>query len=122
MDWQAKLESAEREYVARSARDPAESRRPDLLIAAAGSAAWAAGLAALMLGRTETAREWLRRAANTYCDRDAYGVAVASVLRSFETRDAYLEDVPVADTVLVLEALAARRGMQARPSSPLLPV
>jgi hypothetical protein len=47
---------------------------------------------------------------------------VALVLRSFEERDAYLEDVPVADTVLALEALAERRGVAARPRSPLLPV
>ena len=33
------------------------------------------------------------------------------MLESFETRDSYLEDVPVADTVLVLQALAGRRGM-----------
>ena len=32
------------------------------------------------------------------------------VLESFETREAYLEDIPVADTVIVLEALAERRG------------
>ena len=36
-----------------------------------------------------------------------YVEAVESVLRSFETRDEYLEDMPVADTVLVLQALAA---------------
>ena len=40
-----------------------------------------------------------------------YAEAVESVLESFENRDAYLEDVPVADTVLVLQALAGRRGM-----------
>lgn len=50
-----------------------------------------------------------------------YVEAVEEVLRSFETRDAYLEDVPVADTVLVLQALAARRGMAADLVSPLLP-
>jgi hypothetical protein len=43
------------------------------------------------------------------------------VLDSFETRDAYLEDIPVADTVLVLQALAARRGLEAALSSELLP-
>ena len=43
------------------------------------------------------------------------------MLRSFETRDEYLEDLPVADTVLVLQALAGRRGMAAGLSSPLLP-
>jgi tetratricopeptide (TPR) repeat protein len=50
-----------------------------------------------------------------------YVEAVETVLESFETRDEYLEDVPVADTVLVLQALAARRGMAAELSSPLLP-
>ncbi len=50
-----------------------------------------------------------------------YTVAVEGVLESFETREAYLEDVPVADTVLVLQALAARRGMAAELESTLLP-
>jgi len=50
-----------------------------------------------------------------------YTIAVESVLESFETREEYLEDVPVADTVLVLQALAARRGIATELSSPLLP-
>jgi hypothetical protein len=50
-----------------------------------------------------------------------YAYAVESVLDSFETRNEYLEDIPVADTVLVLQALAARRGIAAELSSPLLP-
>jgi hypothetical protein len=50
-----------------------------------------------------------------------YVEAVESVLESFETREEYLEDVPVADTVLVLQALAARREMAAELDSPLLP-
>jgi hypothetical protein len=50
-----------------------------------------------------------------------YETAVRNVLRSFETRDEYLEDIPVADTVLVLQALAARRGLAVELSSPLLP-
>jgi len=54
-------------------------------------------------------------------DGDSYRDAAGLVLRSFEERDAYLEDVPVADTVLVLEALAARRGLAAGLESPLLP-
>jgi hypothetical protein len=47
--------------------------------------------------------------------------AVESVLESFESRDAYLEDVPVADTVLVLQALASGRNMAADLTSDLLP-
>jgi hypothetical protein len=50
-----------------------------------------------------------------------YAYAVESVLESFETREEYLEDLPVADTVLVLQALAARREMAAELSSALLP-
>jgi hypothetical protein len=43
------------------------------------------------------------------------------VLESFEQRNEYLEEIPVADTVLVLQALAAKRGLAAALSSPLLP-
>lgn len=50
-----------------------------------------------------------------------YIEAVEDVLESFETRDEYLEDLPVADTVMVLQALAARRDMAAELSSSLLP-
>jgi hypothetical protein len=50
-----------------------------------------------------------------------YVEAVEDVLESFAARDKYLEDVPVADTVLVLQALAARRGMAAELESELLP-
>ena len=51
-----------------------------------------------------------------------YAEAVERVLESFETRDEYLEEIPVADTVLVLQALAVRRGLAgAELSSPLLP-
>jgi hypothetical protein len=50
-----------------------------------------------------------------------YAEAIEAVLESFETRDKYLEDTPVADTVLVLQALAARRGMVVELESELLP-
>jgi hypothetical protein len=55
-------------------------------------------------------------------DRVGYTEAVEAVLESFETREGHLEDVPVADTVLVLQALAARRGLAAELESALLPV
>lgn len=54
-------------------------------------------------------------------DRLGYIEAVESVLESFETREEYLEDVPIADTVLVLQELAARRDLAAELESPLLP-
>lgn len=54
-------------------------------------------------------------------DRIGYIDAVEDVLASFETRDDYLEDVPVADTVIVLQTLAEQRELAAELSSPLLP-
>jgi tetratricopeptide (TPR) repeat protein len=54
-------------------------------------------------------------------DVAGYATAVESVLESFETRTEYLEDLPVADTVMVLQALAERRAMAAELSSSLLP-
>ena len=50
-----------------------------------------------------------------------YTYAVESVLESFENRDEYLEEMPVADTVIVLQSLAARRGIAAELESTLLP-
>jgi len=44
-------------------------------------------------------------------DAGAYRDAVDSVRRSFEEREAFLEDVPVPDTALALDELAARRGL-----------
>jgi hypothetical protein len=99
--------------------------------------AYAAALALLTLGRDEDART----PASSLRDRDdfppavadavatlaaedtaGYTIAVEDVLDSFEQRDEYLEDIPVADTVLVLQALAERRDMSAPlPASPLLP-
>jgi tetratricopeptide (TPR) repeat protein len=97
---------------------------------------YAAALALLVLGEDVEARP----VATTLRDRDDFPPAVADalatiaagdrlgyinavedVLESFETRDEYLEDIPVADTVLVLQALAARRDLAAELSSPLLP-
>jgi tetratricopeptide (TPR) repeat protein len=97
---------------------------------------YAAALALLVLGRRAEARAQAD-AIRTHADfpsevGDAlafiaagdvlgYVYAVESVLESFETRTEYLEDIPVADTVLVLQALAARDGIAAELSSPLLP-
>jgi len=216
VDWEAKLAWAQVEHEARAGRPPAAGERPDLHLTAVASAAWAAGLAALMLGRRDEAAGWLRRAADEYrasweiappgswgrpiaalrcrlmagdqagarrdaewalsagalpadgpiqryCgvlallvlreddaaareadvlveegleprtvaealaalarrDAEAYGRALRGVLHSFETRDAFLEDVRVADTVLVLQALAAPRDLEVALPSALLPV
>ena len=55
-------------------------------------------------------------------DGEAFSDARRAVLASFEERKAFLEDVPVADTVLVLDALARERGLDIEPlASRLLP-
>jgi hypothetical protein len=50
-----------------------------------------------------------------------YAHAVERVLVSFEERDEYLEDLPAADTVMVLQAIAERRALTAELESELLP-
>ncbi len=55
-------------------------------------------------------------------DRTEYAIAVESVLDSFEHRNDFLEDVRVADTVLLLQILAGARDMAVDlPTSELLP-
>ncbi len=54
-------------------------------------------------------------------DADAYEAAIRALLADFERRDEYLEDTPVADTVLALHLLAVERGLAVQLSSPLLP-
>ena len=215
MDWQAKLAWAGAEHERRLVAALGPDEREDLRLAGIAGASWAAGLAALMLGRDGEARDRLRRAADEYdaswraappgswgrpiamircrlmagdhegaradasaavaagvldapgpiggycaalallalgrdedagvvaariadglepasvadalgtiarADGAAYVAARLAVLRSFEERDAFLEDVRVADTVLVLDALALERGLELPPlPSPLLP-
>jgi hypothetical protein len=100
--------------------------------------AYAAALARLVLGEDRQAAELAKtlRAADEDAfpapvaeaiaglaagDGGAYAVGSVAVLASFETREVYLEDIPVADTVIVLEALADRRGIATCPRSSLLP-
>jgi hypothetical protein len=55
-------------------------------------------------------------------DRAGYLIAVESILDSFEQRSDFLEDVAIADTVLVLQLLAAARDTAVDlPASPRLP-
>jgi hypothetical protein len=44
-------------------------------------------------------------------DAEAYAAAVARIRGSFAAREAFLEDVPVPDTALALDVLAATRGL-----------
>lgn len=95
---------------------------------------YAATLALLVLGRRDEAA----RLAGTLDDfpRDVaaalsaiaagdaagYEAAAGAVVASFESRDAFLEDVAVADTPLVLDLLARRNGVvRLLPTSPVLP-
>jgi hypothetical protein len=98
---------------------------------------YAAALALLALGRWPEARhvveslrerdDFPRDVADALAYIAAHDVvgyieAVESVVDSFETREEYLEDVAVADTALVLQELARRRGIEhALPASPVLP-
>jgi hypothetical protein len=54
-------------------------------------------------------------------DAAAYRRAVEAVVGDFEARTEHLTGVAVADTALMLERLAALRGLAARPSSALMP-
>ena len=54
-------------------------------------------------------------------DSSGYESAIGDLVADFESRDEYLEDVPVADTVLALQELAAARGIAAALASTLLP-
>jgi hypothetical protein len=123
-DW----EGAERDAEWTLAQGAADSESP--------IGRYAACLALLVLGRDDEARilaDELRTrddfpapvgdalALLAADDPVGYIEAVEAVLDSFEAREEYLEDLPVADTVLVLQALAGRRNMAAELSSALLP-
>jgi hypothetical protein len=105
--------------------------------AASPIGAYAGTLALLVLGRDVEARvlasklrdrdDFPRDVAEALAtvaaaDRGGYLAAIEAVLESFETRTDFLEDVAVADTVLVLQQFAARRDVAAElPASPRLP-
>jgi hypothetical protein len=54
-------------------------------------------------------------------DAPAYAAAIRKLVADFEAREEFLEDVPVADTVLALQALAAERGITVELTSAVLP-
>ena len=139
--WARPIGAVKARLLAGGAEGAAEDARWTLQLGAAEAVSptgrYAAALALLVLGEDAEAGRLARSLQNA---GDAFPVEVADalrglgdgdaalyadglgrVLRSFEERDTYLEDVPVADTVLVLEALAKPRGLSARPSSPLVP-
>ncbi len=51
----------------------------------------------------------------------AYDEGIRALVADFEAREAFLEDIPVADTVLALQALAETRALRVGLSSAMLP-
>jgi len=97
---------------------------------------YAAALAYLMLGEDAAATELAATlqgvdgfpapvadtlAAISVRDATGYELAIRALLADFEGRTEFLEDIPVADTVLVLQELAEVRGVVAPLESPMLP-
>lgn len=82
----------------------------------------AAALAAGLRGREDFPSP-VARALVALAGRDAqaYANAIRALVEDFESRTEFLEDVPVADTVLALQALAAERGVPVDLTSSLLP-
>ncbi len=55
-------------------------------------------------------------------DRDEYATALEAIVADFAAREDHLTGVAIADTAVMLERLAAPRGMAARPASSVMPV
>jgi hypothetical protein len=214
-DWEERARSARARYEDGAARLPEGGDERQRQLTRMGNAAWAAGLALLMLGRRAEADDWLVRAAETYRrswpdapagswgrpigamksrliagdlagasedatwaleaggagsespigryaaslarlvlgddaeaaalaetlvgaesippavtaslvalaagDGPGYKAAIVALVADFEAREEFLEDTPVADTVLALQVLADARGIDVGLSSPVLP-
>lgn len=100
------------------------------------TASYAQALAALILGEDADAQVWaLRMSAGTEAfgrtaealaalaayDGGKYAVALAAIVHDFEQRTEHLTGVAIADTALVLNTLAGRRGVVVAIESPVLP-
>ncbi len=105
-------------------------------VAGSPTASYARALSALITGDDPDARRWSEemarggdafertaRALTALALRDgsAYTAAVGDVVRDFELRESHLTGVKIADTAVMLERLAAARGMAAGFESPLMP-
>jgi hypothetical protein len=99
-------------------------------------AAYAQALAALIAGDDEGAQTWAGRMrsggdafartadaieALARADATAYAAALEEIVRDFEQRGEHLTGVAVADTALMLQQLADRRGIAGQVHSPVLP-
>ena len=100
------------------------------------TAAYARGLAALILGEDAEAEAWagrMLRGGEAFArtaeaitgiaasDRGRYEAALTAIVRDFESRTEHLTGVAIADTALLLATLAARRGIVAAVEIPVLP-
>jgi hypothetical protein len=56
-----------------------------------------------------------------YRNKDRFAEALNAIVADFEDRADHLTGVAIADTALMLERLAAERGIAARVRSPVLP-
>lgn len=105
-------------------------------VARSPTASYARALAALVSGEDADAHRWseamgagseaFERTARAIAalaehDEPAYAAALSEVVRDFEQRQRHLTGVAIADTALMLERLAAGRGMASGVQSPLLP-
>ncbi|MBV8711413.1 MAG: hypothetical protein JOY56_06520 [Solirubrobacterales bacterium] len=119
--------SAEAEYVL--------AALPDADLQSA-TASYARALAALIMGLDEDAQVWAVRmsAGGDAFVRTAEAIAALAghagprfeaalegIVRDFERRAEHLTGVAIADTALMLEVLAARRGVAVAIESPVLP-
>ena len=117
----------EAEYVRSALADPDEE---------SATANYARALAALIAGNDSEARACARRmgtgtgafgrtaaaiAALAAHDEPTYAAALEAIVRDFEHRSEHLTGVAIADTAVMLQALAGRRGMDADIESPVLP-
>lgn len=100
------------------------SRYPDVSVSPIGR--YAGALALLVLDRDGDALALARELGDGFPpavaaalvalanrDDDAFDAAVRAIRTDFESREDFLEDVPVPDTALALEALATRRTLPA---------
>ena len=100
------------------------------------TASYARALAALVAGDDDDARRWsaamatgsdaFERTSRTIAalaqrDERAYGAALREIVLDFEQRQGHLTGVAIADTAVMLERLAADRGMTSGMRSALLP-
>jgi hypothetical protein len=79
-------------------------------------------IASMREGGEAFARTAAALAALVHGDERAYADAVTAIVADFAARETHLTGVAFADTAVMLERLAAPRGLAARPASALMPV